>query len=169
MRLVIEADNAYVNSNNGLRLRQEPTTEAIILDRLPYGTGIEVIKDNVGEDGKWLEVEVGENSGYVHSDYVQEEDPIGDMEHLGNWHITAYTYTGNVCANGNSPTPGHTVACNSLDFGTRIYVEGIGERVVEDRGPGWLGSNWADVFMGSYNECVNWGSQYRNVYLLSEE
>ena len=86
------------------------------------------------------------------------------MELLGTWRVTAYAWTGNPCANGNYPTTGYTVACNSLPFGTQIYIEDIGIRVVEDRGPAWLGSEWCDLYLGDYNSCVQWGNQYRRVY-----
>lgn len=162
------AETAYVNADSGLRLRAAPSTDADIKDKLSNGTEIKIIGDNYGNDGKWLKIKVGDEFGYVHGDYINNENPIDGMTYLGNWHITAYTYTGNVCANGNSPTPGYTVACNSLDFGTHIYIEGVGERIVEDRGPKWLGTNWADIFCSTYNECIVWGSQYKNVYLLED-
>lgn len=59
-------------------------------------------------------------------------EPEG-MTYLGTYTITGYTWTGQTCANGNYPTVGYTVACNSLELGTVIYIEGIGTRVVEDR------------------------------------
>ena len=118
---------------------------------------------------EWSKVEYNNLKGYIKSEYLSDDDLDDGLEYLGNWHITAYTHTGYNCANGNYPTDGYTVACNSLPFGTRIYIDGIGERVVEDRGPGSLGNSWADVFMDSYNSCVAWGSQYRDVYLVVDE
>lgn len=157
----------YVNSDNGLRIRKRCSIESDIVAVIPYAEEIKIIKC-IEKEVEWAKVEYGEYKGYVVAEYLQEEDPLDGMTLLGNWHITAYTHTGSVCANGNYPSAGYTVACNSLDFGTRIYIEGIGERVVEDRGPGWLGSAWLDVFMDSYSSCVQWGSQYRNVYLVED-
>lgn len=161
-----ETEIMYVNSDNGLRLREKCSTESDILTVLPYGSEINIIKYKEVNETEWAKVEYEDKKGYVVAEYIQEEDPLDGMSLLGNWHITAYTHTGSVCANGNYPSAGYTVACNSLDFGTKIYIEGIGTRVVEDRGPGWLGSAWCDVFMDSYSSCVHWGSQYRNVYLV---
>ena len=93
--------------------------------------------------------------------------PKTEMTYLGNWMTTAYTHTGNCCANGNYPTE-CTVACNSLPFGTEIYID-VGYRVVEDRGPGSMPSEWLDIFMDSYDSCVQWGIQYRDVYLVEDE
>lgn len=75
-----------------------------------------------------------------------EPEPEG-MTYLGTYWITGYTATGKPCANGNYPTVGYTVASNSLPMGTVIYIEGIGTRVVEDRGG--MASNVIDVFVDS--------------------
>ena len=80
--------------------------------------------------------------------------------------ITAYEWTGEKCANGNYPTVGYTVACNSLPLGTKVYIEGIGYRTVEDRGATWHSDNWMDLYLGDTASCNAWGIQYRNVYLV---
>ena len=97
---------------------------------------------------------------------ILQPEPEPQMTYLGNWSITAYTHTGNSCANGNYPTDGYTIAHNTLPFGTQVYIEGVGYRTVEDRGPGYLGSEWCDIFMDSYGACVQWGMQNRDVYLV---
>ena len=99
---------------------------------------------------------------------METETELNNMVYSGNYMMTAYTWTGNPCANGNYPTDGYSVACNSLPFGTRIYIEGIGERVVEDRGPDSMSGAWLDVYMDSYDACVQWGVQYRDVYIIEE-
>ena len=76
----------------------------------------------------------------------EPSEPEG-MTYLGTYWITGYTATGSACANGNYPTVGYTVASNSLPMGTVIYIEGIGTRVVEDRGG--MASNVIDVFVDS--------------------
>lgn len=158
----------YTNSIDGVNLMKRPSIDTDVISSLPYRTEIEVVCENVGKDGEWAKIEYGEDIGYIHGSCVQGEDPVDDLERLGEWHITAYTHTGNACANGNYPTAWYTVACNSLDFGTQLYIEDVGVRTVEDRGPGWLGSEWCDLFMDSYDECVAWGSQYKNVYIIEK-
>lgn len=86
--------------------------------------------------------------------------------YIGQFHCTAYAYTGSPCANGNYPKEHHTVACNSLEFGTRIYIEGVGEFVVEDRGASWHQDNWLDIYMGDVESCMEWGNQERGVYII---
>lgn len=158
----------YVNSMSGLILRSEPNQDSEKLITLSFGTKVKVKKRNLGDDKCWAKVKVDGQKGYVHMDYLQLDDPFEDMEYLGNWHITAYAYTGSSCANGNMPSTGYTVASNSLAFGTKVYINGIGIRVVEDRGPSWLGSEWLDLYLGDHTSCVNFGSQQLDVYLVKE-
>lgn len=91
------------------------------------------------------------------------------MTYLGTLSCTAYTHTGNPCANGNYPSDGYTIAHNTLPFGTEVYIDGVGYRTVEDRGPGYLGSEWLDIFMDTHDACVQWGMQDRDVYLVERE
>lgn len=158
-------ETMYIGSKNGLNLREKKSTDSNILKVIPFSEEIEIIING----DEWYRVKYNDIRGYVQKKYLVEENPLDEYEYLGNWHITAYTHTGNVCANGNYPTAGHTIACNSLDFGTEVYISGIGFRTVEDRGPGWLGSSWCDVFMDSYNECIVFGSQYCDVWMLNDE
>lgn len=162
------AADKYVNSTNGVNMRKLYNTSASILHKLKCGEKVEEISRVITGFDEWSKVKYGDDIGYIMTKYLSYDDIDDGLEYLGNWHITAYTHTGSCCANGSYPTAGYTVACNSLDFGTQIYIEGIGYRTVEDRGPGSLGSSWADVFMDSYNECVQFGSQYLDVYLVKE-
>lgn len=60
------------------------------------------------------------------------------------------------------------IACNSLDFGTQVYIDGVGIRTVDDRGPQWLGSEWCDLYLGEHDACVQWGDQTRKVWRVTE-
>lgn len=105
----------------------------------------------------------------VDEEELVEEQPVIDNSpsytYLGSYSLTAYEWTGNPCANGNYPTKWYTVACNSLSLGTRIYIEGYGEFVVEDRG-GMNGST-IDVYLGDYNECIQFGRRSADVYIVN--
>ena len=158
------ADIVYVNAPSGLNLRQLPTVNSKCIQVLPYGTKLVIIDDEPLNG--WLMVEGG---GYVKGDYTQPKDPQDDMELLGTWKITAYAWTGYTCANGNYPTTGYTVACNSLPFGTRVYIEGVGFRTVEDTDGGAMGNEWLDLYLGDTASCVQWGMQYRKVWRVKDE
>ena len=147
----------YVNSSNGLRVRKRPSTDSEILAVLPYGAEV-----HGTERAGWLKLD--DRDGYVCATYIQDENPSEGREYLGKWRITAYAYTGSPCANGNFPSTGYTIACNSLPFGTQVYIDGVGVRVVEDRGPEGLGSAWCDLYLGDVSDCIVWGDQYRDVW-----
>lgn len=95
-----------------------------------------------------------------------ENTPEG-MTYLGDYQLTAYEWTGNPCANGNYPTEGLTIASNTLPLGTRVYIEGIGERTVEDTGG--MPGNVIDIYMGDPSTCVQFGRQSGEVYIIPEE
>lgn len=84
--------------------------------------------------------------------------------YLGEYELTAYEWTGEVCANGNYPSCSYTVGCNSLPLGTKIYIEGYGEYVVEDRGD--MPDNVIDIYMEYYDTCIQFGRRTANVYLI---
>ena len=156
------AAGEYVTAPEGLNVRKAPGLKADILDVLPFAEEVS------GEIEKgWMYLE--DKNGYVCADYLSLDNPLDGMELLGTWRITAYAYTGSPCANGCYPSAGYTVACNSLDFGTEIYIDGVGFRTVEDRGPASLGSEWCDLYLGDYWECVQWGNQYRRVWMVKNE
>ena len=74
--------------------------------------------------------------------------------------LTAYTHTGNPTASGEWPYEGG-VACNFVPLGTVIVIDG-NRYVVNDRSgaPGII-----DIFMDSYDDCINFGRQYKHVYI----
>ena len=102
----------------------------------------------------------------IEPDEIAEESPEEELEYLGTFEMTAYEWTGNPCANGNYPEVGYTVACNSLPLGTTVYIEGVGYRVVEDRGAEWHGSNWMDLYLGDVDSCYAWGVRSVDVYIV---
>lgn len=79
------------------------------------------------------------------------------------YHVTGYVATGNPCASGVYPEAGITVASNSLPLGTKVYIEGIGERVVQDTGG--MANNVIDVFVNSTDEAYQLTGDYE-VYIV---
>ncbi len=84
--------------------------------------------------------------------------------------VTAYCSNcdgGSKTSSGTYPHWG-TLASNSLPFGTRVYIEGYGEGVVEDRGG--MASNVIDIYMGDQPDesvCNAWGRKTMTVYILN--
>ena len=87
------------------------------------------------------------------------------MTYLGWYTLTAYEATGNCCANGNYPSVGYTVACNTIPLGTTIYIEGYGTYVVEDTGG--MGGGTIDIYMGDPAACIQFGVQGADVYIVN--
>lgn len=85
--------------------------------------------------------------------------------YLGTYRCTGYVATGNACASGVMPESGVTIASNSLPMGTRVYIEGIGERVVQDTGG--MSSNVIDIFVDSASEAYALTGDYE-VYIIEE-
>lgn len=130
-----------------------------------YEAESECSADTWQEEAEWVDEDTWEDieEGIEMIDAEEEES---GMAYLGNYQITAYEWTGYPCANGNYPTEGYTVACNSLPFGTVVYIEGVGYRTVEDRGADWHSNQWIDLYLGNVDECFRWGVQYLDVWVV---
>ena len=70
---------------------------------------------------------------------LELSEPV--MEYLGRYYITGYDTcaaccgkTDGITASGAVAQVGRTAASNTLPFGTRIYIDGIGTRTIEDCG-----------------------------------
>jgi 3D (Asp-Asp-Asp) domain-containing protein len=71
-----------------------------------------------------------------------------------------------VTASGTKATEGRTVAApKSIPFGTKVYIEGIGTRVVEDRG-GAIADGHIDIFVSDVNVARRLGKQTLLVEIL---
>lgn len=94
------------------------------------------------------------------------------MVYLGSFWCTGYDACASCCdktdgitSSGTVATVGRTVAAGSqFAYGTRLYIEGIGERVVEDRGGGIGGTN-LDVFCADHPACYQ-VTGWHDVYLM---
>lgn len=94
-------------------------------------------------------------------------------KYLGQYTIYAYCpcakccgKTNGITASGTIATEGRTVA-STLPFGTKLYIDGIGERIVEDRG-GAIQGNKLDLFMSDHNSALQFGVRKLDVYEVME-
>ena len=100
--------------------------------------------------------------------WVQE---VEEGEYVGTYNLTAYTHTGNNCADGVYPCAGVTVACNDTRLWHKtIRIEGYGDFYVHDTGSyAVMGTNTIDIFVDSYNEAIQFGRKTGvKVYILEE-
>ena len=112
------------------------------------------------------------------------EEPV--MTKLGEYTITAYCPCETCCgiwaknrpngivygAAGIELQEGYSVAAPGLPFGTILYIEGLGEYVVEDRPASWVAEKYdgkiIDIYFLSHDDALEFGLQHRTVYLKGE-
>ena len=95
------------------------------------------------------------------------------MEPVGQFKLTWYCPCrhcsgkwGHQTSSGATCEEGVTVAASYFRPGTRIYIEGIGERIVQDTG---VTGRHIDIFLESHDECLDNGVKYRQVYVIKED
>ena len=101
---------------------------------------------------------------------VSEPEP---MHLYGNCTITFYDngpcccgqWAGGNTASGVPPTPNHTVATNTLPFGTRLLINGQ-EYVCEDRGDANMDAFWVDIYCDSHEEALRRGMYQSDVWII---
>ena len=130
------AAGEYINAPSGLNLRAGPSTEAEVIEVVPFA---EEVSGTVS-DG-WMKTE----KGYLKADFLSEDNPLAGWIPMGRWHLTAYYETGMATASGVYPERGNTLAHNTLPFRTEVYNKGHGVWTVHDRGPASMGSEWCDL------------------------
>jgi hypothetical protein len=96
----------------------------------------------------------------------EEPGPIMTFNsYAGTYELTAYIETGNPCADGVYPEVGHTAACNDPALWHKwIEIEGYGVYYVHDTGG--MASNVIDLFVGSYDEAIQFGRREAEVYII---
>lgn len=71
-----------------------------------------------------------------------------------------------VTARGTKPRTGFTAAGpRNIRLGTRVYIEGIGVRVIEDRTARRFDGTW-EIFFHKHSEALRFGRQQRKITIL---
>ena len=115
-----------------------------------------------------------DNTEFVQA-YVEPQN-----EYIGIFEVTAYAPHDNIsgmCNDGNPnstatgtyPTAGRTIAVdpNVIEYGTVVYIEGIGERVAEDCG-GMIRKNCIDLMVDTHQEAMKFGRQKLKVWIVKK-
>ena len=102
-------------------------------------------------------------------------EAVTQVAYLGEYTIVAYCAEQypHICggnpatASGEPVTPGVTVAADPavLPLGTRVYIDGIGERVVQDTG-GAIQGRKIDLAVESHQEAVEFSRKTAKIYIL---
>ena len=102
-----------------------------------------------------------------------DERPKPKMISLGTFELTAYCSCSACCgwntgitASGTHVEEGRTIASNIIPIGTHVYIEGLGDRIVEDTGN--MPDNVIDVYIGSHEKALEFGRQRAEVKEYTE-
>jgi 3D (Asp-Asp-Asp) domain-containing protein len=112
---------------------------------------------------------------------VLAPEPVVEVVEWQTFEVTAYTAneesTGKspgdvgygITASGESVREGITVACPpSMAFGTRLEIEGVGERVCTDRGSA-IKEGRLDTFIPKLKDALVFGRQWLKVRIMEAE
>ena len=158
---------------------------------LLLGTGTGILIGKATSKDEPVEIVLAAEPNFF-TEKVQEVEPITtkpeEIEpiYLGNYRITAYCACKKCCgvwaenrpngivkgAMGVELTPGYSVA-SPLAFGTKLYIEGYGDVVVQDRTASWVVEEYngeiIDIYFNSHEEALNFGVRYADVYKIESE
>jgi 3D (Asp-Asp-Asp) domain-containing protein len=74
-----------------------------------------------------------------------------------------------ITASGTKVKEGRTISCPpSMEFGTKVDIQGVGIRTCEDRGSA-IKSGHIDLYMDTVNEALDFGRQKLLVKVVEEE
>lgn len=164
--LSIQAEVLY--TTDAVNFRSEPEIGDNVIEVIDVNTEVEISNEEI--INSFQKVIINEKEGYIHSNYLAD---TSQLEYLGNYKVTGYKMfdpaenggrSDGVTASGVVGEPGRTVAMKDIEFGTRIYIGGLGEYVVEDRG---VGSGIVDVACWTTNECYALTGYY-DVYIVQD-
>ena len=132
-----------------------------IPESFPEETLPEAIDVELVNDPPILGTEIVESVGEPHEEW----------ESLGKWKLSFYCPCrrcsgswGHRTSSGATCQEGVTAACAILPAGTRVKIDGYGERIVQDTGAGVRGQH-LDIFMESHSRCLDHGIKYREVWI----
>lgn len=175
MPTMVSANNTttYVVNCSALNVRTQPSTQSSIIGLLYRGNQIVGGQSSNG----WTPIVYNGKNAFVYSAYLTTKSNntntntnTGTLIYIGTYRTTGYDICYSCCgkvdgitASGTRATPGRTVAMKGYPYGTRIYIEGIGYRTVEDTGG--FRANTIDVLCNNHSECYAI-TGYRKVYLV---
>lgn len=101
---------------------------------------------------------------------ITERDRLEQMSSRGeirsvNMEITAYSM-GTITATGTTVREGVVaVDPDIIPYGSLLYIVNVGYVTAEDCG-GAINGYMLDLYMNSQRDAINWGRQYRKVYIV---
>lgn len=160
-----------------LHIRKKPTTKSKIVGKYKYRQKVKVIK-KAKKGKKWHLIKFKNKKGkikkgYVNKSYLSKKRPKKRVL-IGTFKITFYcpcaTCNGNthrITASGARLKDGVTIAANrsEIPLGTKVYIEGYGNRIVQDTGA--FGRRTIDMFVETSHRNLyssKYGVKYKKIY-----
>lgn len=110
------------------------------------------------------------NTITARADTIAIEEIGETWTELGEYKITHYCPCKKCCgksdgitASGEQAQRFRTVAMKGIPFGTKIYIESYGYRIVEDRG---VGKGVVDVYVDDHQHALDLGVQHHKVWIV---
>lgn len=176
------AENGFTKTD--LNCRTLPSMKGNVITTFSKGTEVSIL----GVSGNWLQVQKDDIIGYCYNKYIQSEKPeaaqttnqpqenrnVENRVYAGKFKLTGYCPCrkcsggwGTRTASGAYPKEGVTVAASKqFPFGTKLYIEGVGYRTVQDRG-GAIKGNKLDIYVSNHSACYNANiNRTANVYII---
>lgn len=110
-----------------------------------------------------------------HTEEPKEEPAVSTTQSIGEFTVTYYCActqccgkTDGITASGTLAQEGITAAADwtVIEPGTKVYIDGVGYRTVEDKG-GAIKGNKIDVFMSSHERALEAGVHGAQVFLIN--
>ena len=174
--ITVNANNttSYIVNCSALNVRSEPSLQGAIIGSLYRGSQITGGQSSNG----WTPIVYNGKNAFVYSAYLTTQSNTststntntGNLTYIGTYRTTGYDICYSCCgkidgitASGTKATPGRTVAMKGYPYGTKIYIEGVGYRTVEDTGG--FHTNTIDILCNNHSECYAI-TGYKKVYLV---
>lgn len=168
LQLTIAKNNVKIEQINFIQTNLHETAEAIRC----FNTEDTLINEL---SNKWLEYNetknllISDNEKFsLQIDEIDKKvkESENSKKYLGDFTLVAY-YQGNKTSTGTKPTANRTIAVDPrvIPYGSKVYIEGYGTYIAEDCGGGIKG-NMIDIYMNTYNECIQFGRRKAKVYIV---
>lgn len=160
-------------------------TQSIAHDMANSARALNIAEDDVviqRAKDIWAEAEKGKNAlesnlAELKEKQLELQEKADKYEYIGDYKLTGYCpcYScsegyGSNTASGVRAKEGITVAADrrKIPLGTKIYIEGVGERIVQDVG-GAIKGNKLDIYVENHSDCYR--AEYNTtakVYIINE-
>ena len=134
----------------GIALRKEPSEEAELIKRFPYGTDFYV----KGAKGLWAQAEINGEMGWIQTEYAElGKNNMSDEIEIGEWYHISSTYSEGIAL--RKEPSGEAELIKRFPYGTDFYVEGakgLWAWAKIDGEVGWICTKYAECGMSNYQK-----------------